>query len=244
MSKEEKQSENRLALSAEVIIDAATALIEREGLASFTMRSLGRELGTSAMAVYSHFSSRDEVLCAVLERFMASLNTDPIPGERWDNTLRRTMTSIYREELAHSDLASIEVQSPTGAQGLEQHTNKIVNLHLAQGMPEPILTQAWAMVDAYLTGFAGNAIALKREKVARERGSADLEGQAARGRNPQNQNLGGQTPENATPDDVPLWRRIVAEAYTDEAFAHGVEIIIEGIRGLAAPDPCEWYTPE
>lgn len=41
-----------------------------------------------------------------------------------------------------------------------------------------------------------------------------------------------------------LGQRVVAAAYTDEAFAHGVEIIIQGIRALAAPDPCEWRTPE
>ena len=44
-------------------------------------------------------------------------------------------------------------------------------------------------------------------------------------------------------DELP-WQRVVAAAYTDEAFAHGVEIIIQGIRALAAPDPCEWRTPE
>lgn len=99
----------------------------------------------SAMAVYSHFDSRDAILVAVLRRLMASMNTDPVPGETWDDTLRRTMTSIYQLEMAHPELATIEVVPQAGENGLAEHTDKIVNLHLAQGMPESVLTQAWAL---------------------------------------------------------------------------------------------------
>lgn len=226
---------SRPSLTRSSIVAAATDLIEREGIEAFTMRSLGRELGASAMAVYSHFNSRDEILVAVLERLMASMDTDPLPGEQWDDTLRRTMTSIYRVEMAHPELASIEVAPEAGERGLAEHTEKIVSLHLAQGMPEPVLRQAWALVDAYLTGFIGNSLAIARmmgpmapdatPRGASQQASADEggpEGDAQRGA---------------------LWQSIVADAYTEEAFAHGVEIIIQGIRALAAPDPCQWRTP-
>lgn len=220
-----KPSASRPSLTPEAIVDAATVLIERDGLAAFTMRSLGRELGMSAMAVYGYFSSRDELLCAVLERFMDTLDTNPIPGERWDDTLRRTMTSIYREELAHPELAVIEVE-PRTARALERHTERTVSHHLAQGWPEPVLHQAWALIDAYLTGFIGNALALRRLGKAAGAAPSPRDGEAG-----------------ASEERQP-WQRIVEDAYTDEAFAHGVEIVIQGIRGLAAPDPCEWRTPE
>lgn len=219
MAGQDKRAE-RPALTPEGIVDAATVLIERDGLAAFTMRSLGRELGMSAMAVYGYFPSRDALLCAVLERFMDTMDTGPVPGERWDDTLRRTMTSLYREELAHPEIASIDVDPRADSGGLERHTERIVGLHLAQGWPEPVLHQAWALIDAYLTGFIGNALALKR--------LGEGEGTA------------GDAP---AADEREPWQRIVEDAYTDEAFAHGVEIVIQGIRGLAAPDPCEWRTP-
>ena len=164
--------EARPALTRERIVAVASDLIERDGLGAFTMRSLGRELGVSAMAVYSHFDSRDAILVAVLQRLMASMDTDPVPGEAWDDTLRRTMTSIYRLEMAHPELATIEVVPQTGENGLAEHTDKIVNLHLAQGMPEPVLTQAWALVDAYLTGFIGNAIAVRASRPSVDCGAS------------------------------------------------------------------------
>lgn len=44
--------------------------------------------------------------------------------------------------------------------------------------------------------------------------------------------------------DTPAWIKVADDAYSDEAFRDGIEIIIQGIKGLAAPDPCEWKTPE
>ena len=203
--------EERPALTRERIVAAASDLIERDGIGAFTMRSLGRELGVSAMAVYSHFDSRDAILVAVLRRLMAS---------------------IYQLEMAHPELATIEVVPQAGENGLAEHTDKIVNLHLAQGMPEPVLTQAWALVAAYLTGFIGNAIAVRANRPSADCGVSNARAVEE-----------GGSADCASDDELP-WRRIVAAAYTDEVFAHGVEIIIQGIRALAAPDPCDWRTPE
>ncbi len=231
MAEQDKQVQ-RAALTADGIVSTATELIERDGLATFTMRSLGRELGASAMAVYGYFPSREALLAAVLERSMDTVDTAPIPGEAWDDTMRRTMSSIYRVEMAHPELSRIEVSPEAGKAGLARHTDRVVSLYLAQGMPEKVLTQAWALVDAYLTGFIGNALALQAEVSCPMR-SATVEMGASR----------TECAETPLGESLPLWQRVVAGAYTDEAFADGVEIIIQGIRALAAPDPCEWRTP-
>ena len=91
----ETEKKRKSGLTRDVIVDTAYRMIDRDGMGAFTMRALGAELGVSAMAFYAHFSSREEVLVAVLTRFMETLDTDPVPGERWDDTLRRTMTSIW-----------------------------------------------------------------------------------------------------------------------------------------------------
>ena len=207
-------------LNKDVIIDAAYRMIDRDGLSTFTMRALGAELGVSAMAFYAHFSSREEVLAAVLTRFMETMDTDPVPGERWDDTLRRTMTSIHREFFAHPHMHDVDsgIDPFVSYAGLAAHTEKIVSLHLAQGMPEDILAKTWAMVDAFLSGFNASAIG-----TARLRSVEEASGDAS--------------------SCLPSWKRIVHNAYTEESFANGIEMIIIGVRGLAAPDPCEWRTP-
>lgn len=219
-SRPEQPADARPALTPDAIVAAATELIERDGIEAFTMRALGRELGVSAMAVYGYFSSREALLVAVKTRFMDTMDTRPVPGERWDDTLRRTMRSLMHSDLEHPQLAMISTSPEVGGGGLEAHTERIVAMHLAQGIPEEVFAQLWAMVDAYLTGFVDNAVALRAAGLDESSGE---EGAAV---------------------EMPPWKRIVASAYSDEAFSEGVEIIISGIRALAAPDPCEWYTPE
>ena len=229
-----KPASQRGQLSRERIVDTATMLIERDGASKFTMRSLGAELGVSAMAVYGYFPSRDDLMVAVLDRFMEGVDNAPVPGERWDNTLRRTMTSLYRNDMSHPELASIEADPMVCAQGLATHTERIVNLHLGQGMPEPILVQAWALIDAFLTGFIMNAIEQQKAGVT----PAGLSVGTVSGKD------ATATSDEGASVAMEPWQRVVTSAYTDEAFAHGVELIIQGIRGLATPDSCEWRTPE
>ncbi|WP_139651096.1 TetR/AcrR family transcriptional regulator [Raoultibacter phocaeensis] len=212
-----KKKQQKQPLSRQLIVDTAFRMIDENGYDSFTMRALGSELGVSAMAFYAHFSSREEMLGAVGTKFMDALNTGPVAGERWDDTLRRTMTSLRAGYLEHPNVAEINNDNAIAWLGLAKHTEKIVNLHLSQGMPEDIFVKAWAMVDAFLTGFTANELAMIRDAAM---------------------------PGSPDEGDLPKWQQVVRSAYTDESFASGIEIIIEGVRGLAAPDPCEWYTPD
>lgn len=212
-SKRQKQ-----VLSRDLIIDTTYRMIDERGLTTFTMRALGAELGVSAMACYSHFASREELLSEVSARFMATLDTDPVPGERWDNTLRRTMQSIRKTFREHPHLGELTDQPEVGFEGLAPHTKKIVMLHLNQGMPKAIFGRAWAIVDAYMDGFFVNEMGIARLEEER---------------------LG-----ESFQQELEEWELTIRQAYTDDSYKSGIEIIIAGIRDIAAPDPCEWYTPQ
>jgi AcrR family transcriptional regulator len=49
----------------ERLVEAAARLIATDGLASLTLRRLTREVGTSTMAIYTHFGSMDELRHAI-----------------------------------------------------------------------------------------------------------------------------------------------------------------------------------
>jgi len=57
----------RDSLSRSVIIDAAIAIAEREGLDGLTFQALGNELGAHATSVYRHFRDKDEFLLEVID---------------------------------------------------------------------------------------------------------------------------------------------------------------------------------
>ena len=56
---------------AEALLDAATTVLDEEGRDAVTARRLGREIGASSMAVYTHFGGMDELLAAVWRRGFA-----------------------------------------------------------------------------------------------------------------------------------------------------------------------------
>lgn len=67
------------------LIEAAARLVAEEGRTALTLRRLAREVGTSTMAVYTHFGSMDELRRAVREegfaRFRAHLDAVPATGD-------------------------------------------------------------------------------------------------------------------------------------------------------------------
>lgn len=80
-------------LSRQRILDAAVALIERDGPGALSMRRLGATLGVEAMALYHHFSNRDELLSAIGDRLLAPLD-DLELGDDWREACRRFATAL------------------------------------------------------------------------------------------------------------------------------------------------------
>lgn len=77
-------------MKAEALVDAAMALIGREGLEALTLARVAKELGLVTTAIYRYFSSKDALLAAlhrraitiVHERFRAELS-------RWEERSKR-----------------------------------------------------------------------------------------------------------------------------------------------------------
>lgn len=71
----------RVSTQREKLIEAAVELLERDGVQSLSARNLAAKLGTSTMAVYTHFGSMAGLLDAVggeaLARFADSLTQVP-----------------------------------------------------------------------------------------------------------------------------------------------------------------------
>ena len=201
-------------LSREAIAAAALALGDETGIENVSVRKLAARLGKSPMALYTYFSSVEEIRAHALALAFTEVDTRPVPGERWDDTLRRTTGSIRQMYLRHERCHLFKVEGTGYSTGLEGHTQRIYRLHEAQGIPAGVLRRLWRVIDAFLGGFIP-AETYERESLAER---PDPAGHA--------------------------WLETTERAYTEESFADGVEVIIAGTRALAAPDPCEWRTPE
>ena len=68
-------------IDREAVFDAAVRLLDAEGVDALTMRRLARELGVSAMALYRHVASKDELLMVLVDRLAARLVYPPRPTD-------------------------------------------------------------------------------------------------------------------------------------------------------------------
>jgi AcrR family transcriptional regulator len=86
----------RRPLTRDRIVEAALALIDRDGLDALSMRALGAALHVEAMALYHWFASKGAVLDAVAEALM--LESDP-PGVEVADPYERIRIAARRYRL-------------------------------------------------------------------------------------------------------------------------------------------------
>ena len=61
------QTEPRLPLSRDRILQAALELADEGGIESLTMRKLGQTLGFEAMSLYNYVANKDDLLDGILD---------------------------------------------------------------------------------------------------------------------------------------------------------------------------------
>lgn len=95
------------------VVDAALALIDRDGLEAFSMRRLGAALGVSGPALYHHFPDKEAILHGVRLRVIESARAAErdAAGEPWPDHLRRTTAAYRRVLLGHPNVAPIMAPS-------------------------------------------------------------------------------------------------------------------------------------
>jgi AcrR family transcriptional regulator len=162
-------------LSAARILDAAQALIEREGDSALTFRRLGAELGADPTAAYRHFRNKDELLLALGDRLLGEA-IDPTfaeaaPDADWRTVLRLSAHSLRNTLVRHPKLAAlISVRITQG-----EHEARAIERGLAclaqTGLPtREIVAIQRAFADTILAwaAFSAAFVALPSEAKARD----------------------------------------------------------------------------
>jgi AcrR family transcriptional regulator len=88
----------------DVILESARKLFAAEGYQSVSMRRIGQQAGCSPMAVYRHFTSKQELLLSICEESFAHMFRNlerPHPGLPLVEQLRARMATFIRFCAAH-----------------------------------------------------------------------------------------------------------------------------------------------
>ena len=135
------------------MLSAAHALIERGGLAAFSMRRLGARLGCEPMSVYHYFPSKAHLLDALVDRALAGVTVPPPgadPEDRLRQMCREYRAMARRQPKLYQLIALHRLNTPMGVRFIESVLTLIHALS-----PDPrFVAQSFRALGYYLTGAA------------------------------------------------------------------------------------------
>lgn len=218
---------DRRPLSRRLVIAAAIEHVDAHGIASLTMRGLGKRLGVEAMSLYRYVGGREDLLEGVVDGLMDQLDTDPgerlPPGFDWRAYLTAVAHQVRAMALAHPAAFPLVATRHPAAPWLRPPLRSLplveqfLDTLVRHGFSDEQAAQAYRSFTTFLLGH------LLQETAAHRR--------AGVGRAEPLDDGDGAVPDHdgdATVTGFPTLRRLqslLTQDHTDEEF----ELALEGL---------------
>jgi len=206
------------ALSQEKIVEAAIAILDKDGESALTFRTLAKHLATGSGAIYWHIADKTALLAAATDHIMARAltgagATDP------HATIRAMALKIFDTINAHPWLGAQLSGEPWQPAAMRIFERMGHQLH-APGVPEEAQFNAASALSNYILGLAGQYAAAARRLPRGTDRVAFLDNIAAQWM-------------KLDPAAYPFMRRMAVQlpAHDDRVqFLAGIDLILIGIE--------------
>lgn len=198
---------------------AALALVDEQGLAGLSMRSLAGALGTGAMTLYNYVSEREELDILVVEAVIAEARWSPSAHEEWPDEVRAIATALWRAVRAHPEAIPLILTRRSRAPAVFEVTEAMLRALARSGRSGQPLLIAFRAVSALIMGLAQSELAGPLALRAAESAEATI----ARFR---------ALPRERFPHLIEI-ANAAAASDAESEFHQSLDLLIEGL--LAAP---------
>ncbi|MCW2525398.1 MAG: TetR family transcriptional regulator [Pseudonocardiales bacterium] len=204
------------------MINRAVELADTEGLEAVTVRRLAQEFGVTPMALYWHFSNKDELLDALGDFLLASVDVRVEAGASWDRQLEcivGAMVAAFRSHPPIAELAAHRIlMAPEGIDLTERAL--------------ALLREVGFDVEMSAT-LAGHALMTALMLVTAEPG-AENQVSAAEKEIRQGEKMAkvAQLDPARYPNVIASFSSFMVCADEDLYYDTGVELFVAGVRGL------------
>nr|WP_225957024.1 TetR/AcrR family transcriptional regulator [Amycolatopsis lexingtonensis] len=208
-------------MSKEVIVKAATGLLDEGGEAALTFRALTARLSTGYGAIYHHIANKSDLLAAATDDIIAGVMTGVVGGAEPREALRTVALRLFDAIDAHPWVGAQLSREPWRPALLEVY-ERIGGLLDALDVPGDALFDAAGALVNYVLGVAGQNAANARLLAGDADRSAFLGGVAAQW-------------ARLDPARYPFVRKAatrLAEHDDREQFLAGVDIFLAGVATL------------
>ena len=142
-------------LSQSAIVDAALAIVDREGLDALTMRTVAHALGTGPASLYAHVASKEDLIALVVERVIGEVElparADPAHWAEQVKEMARTMRRVFA---SHGDLARASFgRIPVGENALRS-AEWMLSVLRAGGISDEVTALGVDLLSLYVMGTA------------------------------------------------------------------------------------------
>lgn len=140
--------------SREQLVEAAVAVVETQGFAAASLRSVARHLGVGPMTLYTYVDSSDELAALVVERLVE----DAVREVRWPRSWRGVLR-VFAKELdalvvAHPAMVEAYQRGMVRSGRASQVAADIQARLTADGLSAKQAGEAYLAVHALVLGFA------------------------------------------------------------------------------------------
>ena len=140
-------------LSRERVLQGAVAVADAGGIAALTIRTLATELGVKPMSVYHHVANKEEILDGIVDIVFSEIELPEIGGD-WHEEMRKRAASAREAMRRHPwAIGLVETRTSPGFATLRHHDAVIGTLREG-GFSVEMTAHAFALIDAYVYGFA------------------------------------------------------------------------------------------
>jgi TetR/AcrR family transcriptional regulator, tetracycline repressor protein len=207
----------RVPLTRERIIVAAVALVDAHGLDALSMRKLGAALGVEAMSLYNHVDNKDDVLDGILDRVLCEVPL-PDPALAWTEQLRVLARGFRSAGLAHPGVLPMFGSRPIRTVEAFAPLERAYDILRSAGLDPDAALDAFLAMSSFVLGRV--LLDMGGLKVVPSEATIDL----------------SAVPTESHPRLVEL-RRAVVGGHSSREFERGLDLLLEGIRGLFERPP-------
>lgn len=139
-------------LSRNVVLRAAVAFADEDGIASLSMRKLGQRLGVEAMSLYNHVRNKDDLLAGMVD-FVVSESGLPTDHPDWRESMR-PVAEATRTTLLRHPWAAILVQSRlTPSEVRLGRADAVIGTLRKAGFSIELAYKAQLAIESFVYGF-------------------------------------------------------------------------------------------
>ncbi len=153
IARPQRDQKGRAPLTRERVLTGAVEVADRIGVEPLTIRKLADHLDTKPMSLYHHVANKEAILDGMVDLVFSEIALPPV-DLAWRDAIRQRCVSA-REVLRRHPWAVPLMESRTSpGPATLQHHDEVLGCLRRGGLPVAVVAHAYAIVDAFVYGFA------------------------------------------------------------------------------------------